>query len=113
MAERKVYTTQRAMGVALLLLAILSGITSYIQAEKTNQIATCVASYQAGFSKALKVRTDSQGQFNDALNHLMITVAHSKSPEEVSVALNEYITTANHRDADLRENPYPDPSVCN
>lgn len=113
MTERKVFTTQRAMGVALILLAMLSGITSYVQAARTNQIATCVASYQAGFSKALKIRTDSQGQFNDSLNHLMITVANSKSPQEVNVALTEYINSAAHRDADLRANPYPDPSVCN
>lgn len=113
MGNRKVFTSQRAMGAALLLLALLSGVTSYIQTDRTNQISTCVAAYQTGFSRALKARTDGQGSFNAALNHLVTTVASSSTPQEVKAALTDYIASAAQRDADLHANPYPDPSVCN
>ena len=108
----RLWTSQRVMGIVMLLLTVVSGVTMYIQTERTNQISVCIAAYQAGFSRALQARTVSQGSFNDSLNHLIITVAESTSPQEVRNALQEYVIAANKRDADLKANPYPEPPVC-
>lgn len=106
------WSSQRFMGIVMIVLSVVSGVSIYVQTSRTNAVANCVAAYQAGFSKALKARTESQGEFNDSLNTLIVTVVESSTPQEVRVALNRYVDSATKRDADLKANPYPEPAFC-
>lgn len=106
------WASNNVIGIALIALAILSGVTTYVQAERTARLAECTAGYQAGFSQALKARTQSQQEFNNSLNELLRSVAEAKAPTEVRDALSKYIKAASERDAQLQAHPYPDPVVC-
>lgn len=115
MPLRKLWTlwsSQRFMGIVMIVLSVISGVSIYVQTSRTNAISMCVAAYQAGFSKALKARTESQTEFNDSLNTLMITVVESSTPQEVREALTKYVDSAAKRDANLKANPYPEPTYC-
>lgn len=108
----KAWSSQNVIGGALLFLALVSGITTYVQTVRTNSLATCTAAYQTGFSQALMVRTQTQAGFNRTLNNLLFTVANQPPRQEVVDALQAYVKAAQERDKALAENPYPDPVVC-
>lgn len=106
------WESPRVLGVVMVLLTLASGVSLYIQTERTNRVAECVAAYQTGFSRALQARTESQTEFNSSLNELIVTVADSSTSVQVREALTKYVDSAAKRDADLRANPYPEPTFC-
>lgn len=108
----KAWSSQNVIGGALLILALVSGVTTYIQTVRTNSLATCTAAYQTGFSEALTGRTQSQAQFNRSLNNLIFTIANQPPRQEVIEAIQSYVRAAQERDKSLAEHPYPDPVVC-
>lgn len=110
----RAWASQNVIGTALIVLALLSGGTTYLQAERTSRLAECTAGYQAGFSQALSLRSASQEEFNAALKDLIATVAVATpaTRDSVPTALQRFLAAANNRDTQLREHPYPDPVAC-
>jgi hypothetical protein len=108
----RAWTSNTVIGIALLALALIGGITNYIQFDKTSRIAECTAAYQIGFAQAIKARTEPQQQYRFALNNLFYTLYTEPDAAKRRTAFEVFVTEAREQDQALAARPIPDPVFC-
>lgn len=108
---------ERTVGVAILVLAIATTVTSSYSIALQHRVETCQATYNMQFAAALKARSLANDVDSMAVTRMVAAVAAVHTPAQAGVvaeALSSYLATEAQVTADRAANPLPEPpaSTC-
>lgn len=106
----------KGLGIAIIILGVLSGFQLYEQDSDAKRLASCQNAYSDGFAKALDARSVATEQYQRSLTEVMknlsLALASTKDPQalaQLQASVNDFLDKTQEAAEARAENPYPDP----